>query len=185
MSKKPFWTSPYEWAADQLAKLLHDEPHYHTGLSIQPDDVPTWIGPDERENMPDKETNEILADPEAMEMLRKSEEDIKAGRLTDHATVKADSVKDQIDAIRCSQELVKHYEQNGRYALAANVKTLLRRLDDYSKMEDAALELCRKLQCPAMEYLNRGIQDAWAELFNMIEPPVQSPPRRSSNTDTD
>jgi len=32
-----------------------------------------------------------------------------------------------------------------------------------------ALTLCRELQCPAMEYLPKNVQDTWAQLYNLCE----------------
>jgi hypothetical protein len=38
------------------------------------------------------------------------------------------------------------------------------------RLRDAALRLCRELQSPAMEYLNKSAQDAWSDLFNLVNP---------------
>lgn len=41
-------------------------------------------------------------------------------------------------------------------------------LADAAKVEAAALKLCRELQCPAMEYLNEHVQNAWSELLSLV-----------------
>jgi hypothetical protein len=41
--------------------------------------------------------------------------------------------------------------------------------DDYIRLHAAALDLCRKLQAPLMEYLRADVQDAWTALFDIVE----------------
>lgn len=38
-----------------------------------------------------------------------------------------------------------------------------------AKLDAAALKLCRELRCPAMEYLDPHVQNAWTALFDLVE----------------
>ncbi len=42
-------------------------------------------------------------------------------------------------------------------------------MSNQAELREAALDLCRELQCPAMEYMNPAVQDAWSKLYKIAE----------------
>jgi antitoxin YefM len=83
-------TVPFSLARSELTKLLDEVIERHQHIVITRNGMPAavMISPDDYEAL--QETVEVLQDAELMDSLRKSEADLKAGRVTKWSDVKRD-----------------------------------------------------------------------------------------------